>query len=573
MDYSLAQLIKLSKKGKKSSYLKCQLAIVGNDATQHLKNAIAGMGMLNKLDIDIFDADYDQLDLQIFDKKSDLYKTNPEMILISMCTQKLYEEYTLMDNQREFAGKMMEKLKKYYNCIKANTNSGIIQFTFLENNDRIFGNFGLCLENSFLFQVKKLNMLMMEYAVREKDLFLVDLNDICFRLGKDNFFDEKFYCSAKMAISPTALPEVAKQVVDIIKAKKGMTKKCIVLDLDNTLWGGVIGDDGIDNIELGELGLGHAFTEFQSWLKELKKRGILLCVCSKNNEDIAKEPFEKHPDMVLRLEDIAMFVANWNDKAANIRYIQKTLNIGMDSIVFIDDNPFERNLVKELIPDITVPDMPEDPVLYCSFLKELNLFETISYSDNDISRTTQYQQEINRNFLEQSFDNFDDYLKGLEMKGTVNFFEEYYYPRIAQLTQRSNQFNLRTVRYTEAEIEQIAKNPNYIALYYTLKDKFGDYGLVSVVIMEKKDKDTLFINEWLMSCRVLKRGMEEFVVNEFVEIAKNSGYKKIIGEYIPTKKNHMVSGLYKQFGFFEIDEFHFELNVADYVSKKHFIRK
>ena len=214
-----------------------------------------------------------------------------------------------------------------------------------------------------------------------------------------------------------------------------------------------------------------------------------------------------------------MFVANWEDKASDIRRIQQTLNIGMDSMVFLDDNPFERNLVRSMIPELTVPELPEDPALYVSYLQDLNLFETASYSQDDAKRTKQYQEEAERATLQASFGSYDDYLAGLGMVATAKPFDPFHYPRIAQLTQRSNQFNLCTVRYTETQIEALAASGDHITRYYTLRDKFGDYGLISVVVMDKQPESTLFISEWLMSCRVLKRGMEEFIINDLVSLA------------------------------------------------------
>jgi len=345
----------------------------------------------------------------------------------------------------------------------------------------------------------------------------------------------------------------------------------VVLDLDNTLWGGVIGDDGLSGIQIGELGTGHAFSDFQAWLKQLKNRGILLAVCSKNNEPAAKEPFEKHPEMILRLEDISMFVANWEDKATNIRSIQKMLNIGMDSLVFLDDNPFERNLVRSMIPEITVPELPEDPALYLQYLRSLGLFETASYSAEDAGRTRQYRQQAERAVFEASFQSYDAYLEGLNMKAVAAPFDAFHYPRIAQLTQRSNQFNLRTVRYTEAEVEAIAHNDNHICLYFMLKDKFGDHGLISVVILDKQADNTLFVSQWLMSCRVLKRGMEEFIVNKILQTAAAHGYTKVVGEYIPTAKNAMVKDLYEKLGFARTRENRFEAEVAGFQYHKTFI--
>ena len=384
--------------------------------------------------------------------------------------------------------------------------------------------------------------------------------------------DQKMYYIAKMPLSTKILPQVAKQVIDVIKAIRGRLKKCIILDLDNTLWGGVIGDDGLENIQIGELGIGHAFSQFQMWLKELRKRGIILAVCSKNEEKTAKEPFIKHPEMILRLDDISMFVANWEDKVSNIQQIQSTLNIGMDSIVFFDDNPFERNLVKSNIPDICVPDLPEDPAQYLEYIKSLNLFETASYSEADKDRTKQYQEEIGRVSAQKQFSSYSEYLESLEMVAEAKPFDTFHFSRIAQLTQRSNQFNLRTVRYTEQEVAQLAGSKEHLTLYFTLKDKFGDYGLISVVVMDKQ-QDTLFISEWLMSCRVLKRGMEEFIIDEIMQTAKKYGYSKVTAEYIRTAKNNMVSDLYDQLGLHAVKDGIYEVKVSEYKNHITHIRK
>jgi FkbH-like protein len=285
----------------------------------------------------------------------------------------------------------------------------------------------------------------------------------------------------------------------------------------------VIGDDGLEGIQLGHgLGIGKAFTEFQMWVKKLKQRGIILCVASKNNEDTAKEPFLHHPDMILRLDDIAVFQANWETKVDNIRTIQRILNIGFDSMVFLDDNPFERSMVRDNIPGITVPELPEDPGLYLEYLYSLNLFETASYSQADKDRTKQYQVEAQRVSLAKTFHNEADFLKSLAMVSTVEGFTRFNTPRVAQLSQRSNQFNLRTVRYTEEDIARLAADPTVIDLSFTLEDKFGDNGLIAVIIMRPQDADTLFVDTWFMSCRVLKRGMENFTLNTMVRVAGRS---------------------------------------------------
>jgi len=379
-----------------------------------------------------------------------------------------------------------------------------------------------------------------------------------------------------MVLSIDALPLIASRTIDIIAAHKGSIKKCIVLDLDNTLWGGIIGDDGIEGIQLGHgLGIGKVYTEFQEWIKKLRDRGIIVGINSKNTESVAKEPFERHPDMVLKLSDIAVFITNWENKADNLRKIQSILNIGFDSIVFIDDNPFERNMVSENVPGVSVPEMPEDPADWLEFLYGLNLFETVSSSSEDKDRTTQYQVEAKRVISQESFTNESDFLKSLNMESIVEGFTKFNTPRVAQLSQRSNQFNLRTIRYDEGDITRIGNDPNYHCLSFTLEDKFGDNGLICVIIMKTHNRSTLFIDTWFMSCRVLKRGMENFALNTIVKYAGEKGFKKIVGEYIPTAKNAMVAEHYIQLGFNPLDDIRtrFILDIDHYETKECYIKR
>lgn len=549
------------------------VSILGNCSTQFLALTLKGYSALEGLSFSVFDTDYNQIEAQLLDDNSELFSHDPDYIVLWLATDKLYEEYLdLPFVQREFfAETHLTKIKSYWNMIEKRSKAKIIQFNFTELDDKVLGHFSCKIHSSFIFQIRKLNYLLQEAMAEDANVYPVDLLSIQMALGQRQFYDAPLYYTSKMTVSTAALPYLAKAVTDVIKAQLGKIKKCVILDLDNTLWGGVIGDDGMDKIEIGELGRGHAFTDFQRWLKRLKECGIILAVCSKNNEDIAKEPFEKHEEMILHLSDIALFVANWNDKATNIRMIQQALNIGMDSIVFLDDNPFERNLVRQAIPEIEVPELPEDPALYLGYLQSCNYFETASFTGSGSDRTKLYQSEFERLKLQMTFESIDDYLQSLEMVGQAKAFEESKYPRIAQLTQRSNQFNLRTVRYTDAEIERIAADPEYITLYYTLRDRFGDHGLVSVVIMKKVSLDELFIDTWLMSCRVLKRGMEEFIVNKFVKVAAQKGFKTIIGEYIPTAKNAMVKDIYSSMGFAEVGKELYRLDVGQYQEKKNYI--
>ena len=549
-------------------------AILGDCATQHIATALRGWGYEAGIRYDVFDSDYNQIDAQTMDPTSELYEHQPGWVIIANCTDKLYDAYCAypVGERSRFAEAMRDRMVVVWQRIWANCNARLLQFNFPAWDDRVFGDFGAKTPESFSYQLRKLNFLLAESCAEYKNVFIVDVDGMQSRLGEAFVRDPKMFCIAKMPFRTDFLPYIAKQITDTVLAASGTFKKCIVLDLDNTLWGGVIGDDGLDGIQIGELGLGHAFSAFQSWLKEMKNRGIILCVCSKNNEPAAKEPFEKHPEMVLKLEDISVFVANWEDKAGNIRHIQSVLNIGMDSLVFLDDNPFEREVVRSLIPNITVPELPENPEEYVDYLRSLNLFETASYSEEDKVRTQQYRAEAQRVSLQNQCADYDAYLEGLEMIAEAKPFDAFHFPRIAQLTQRSNQFNLRTIRYTEQEITDIAKDDRYITLYFTLKDKFGDHGLISAVIMEKQE-DKLFVNTWLMSCRVLKRGMEEFIVNKMVSAAQEAGYKTVEGEYLKTPKNAMVANIYEKLGFEKCSDTQFVANTNTFVPNKTHIKE
>jgi len=572
-EYSFIELARAVKKKKsKKAGRPYRIAVLGDSSTQHLAQAVEGYAVLEGIDVEVLDTDYDQIELQVYDSSSPVCEFGADVILLFLCTQKLWERFQDCVDTSAFAEMEMRRMEAVYDSIHAKTKALIFQFTFEVENDFVFGSYGLKWKDSFAFQLQKLKLLMMERAAGDAGLYLLDMDAVRVSVFPEPFSDPRLYCNAKMAVTQAALTWMAKSVIDLVRTLQGQLRKCVILDLDNTLWGGVIGEDGMEGIELGELGLGHAFTELQIWLKALKKRGILLCVCSKNEEAAAKEPFEKHPDMILRLEDITIFSANWEDKAANIKRIQKMLNLGMDSMVFLDDNPFERSLVRELVPEITVPELPEDPALRTSYLKALNLFETASFSENDIARTAQYRAEAERVRLEADCASLTEYLKKLDMKGAATPFEKFFFSRIAQLTQRSNQFNLRTIRYTEADIARIAADEHYLTQSFTLKDCFGDHGLVGVVILEKRE-DRVFIDTWLMSCRVLKRGMEEFMLNRIVEIAAENGFSVIEGEYLPTAKNSMVCDLYESFGFRHYEKNKYLLDGKNYVPRETQIRE
>lgn len=569
--------LKRNLKKSSSSLPEIRISIVGDTSTQFLATAIQGEAIERGYRVNLFETEYNQVERQFLDPTSDLYQFNADFIVIFQSTHKMGEHHSMLSAEQQ-ATLAVDRINFLASICSNPALEGkkIIYFNYPEIEDTVFGSYANKVVSSFTYQVRRLNYELMNLSQQYQNLFICDIAGLQNKLGRDVMFAANVYTSTEMILSVDALPYVASRVMDIVCAVKGQFKKCLILDLDNTVWGGVIGDDGLEGIQLGHgLGIGKAFTEFQMWVKKLKQRGIIICVASKNNEDTAKEPFVKHPDMVLKLDDIAVFQANWETKVDNIRTIQSILNIGFDSMVFLDDNPFERNIVRENIKGITVPELPEDPAEYLEYLYSLNLFETASYSNLDKDRTKQYQVDAQRVSLSKTFTNEADFLKSLNMVSVVSGFTKFNTPRVAQLSQRSNQFNLRTIRYTDADIEALANDPNVIDLSFTLEDKFGDNGLIAVIIMKPLDKETLFVDTWFMSCRVLKRGMENFTLNTMVEKAKAAGYKKIIGEYIPTPKNKMVENHYTGLGFAKIentDTAQYELDVESYSPRECYIK-
>lgn len=572
MQVSDYKTLKRLSKSDASLFPTLKMSLLGDTATQMLATAICGCGIECGYHIDLYEAEYSQVEQQVLDPTSELHQFGGKYTIIFQSTHKLLEQFSLSPQSKRIG--FADDRLQFVRALCESTEGKIIYFNYPEIDDCVFGQYANRVEESFVWQTRKLNFELMKLATEFSNLFICDVASLQNKYGRDRMFDASVYVSTEMVLSIDALPYVAASVMDVVCALEGKIHKCLILDLDNTLWGGVVGDDGWEGVQLGHgLGIGKAFTEFQQWVKKLRERGIIIAVCSKNDEDKAKEPFEKNPEMVLRLDDIAVFIANWENKADNIRTIQQILNIGFDSMVFIDDNPFERNMVRENVPGICVPEMPEDQGEWLEYLYSLDLFETAAYSSADKDRTKQYQTEAKRVQASQCFANEGEFLQSLGMISVVEGFTVFNIPRVAQLSQRSNQFNLRTIRYTDSEIESLGKDDRYACFTFTLEDRFGDNGLICVVILQKMDKETLFIDTWFMSCRVLKRGMEYFTLNNLVAYARQNGFKRIIGEYIPTQKNGMVREHYPNLGFMSDGENRYVLEIGLYKNKDCYIKK
>ncbi len=543
----------LKKKEVESSY-NFNALVLADSASQYLATAISGHAKYYKINLNVLESEYDTIDLEINNENSALNKSNFDFLLLNRTTEKLYYRFQMLDTfeKKNFANILAQW---YDNFAQKYIHSAIIINNFYQIGFSVFGNYASNVEHDFNRQLRKLNYLLDELTSKHKHLKIINVDILQSYSSIENRIDYRFYYSASLTFGLQFLPALSKSYIDIIKAIKGIElKKCIIFDLDNTLWGGIIGDDGLENIEIGNIGNGKIYTEIQMWAKELKERGVILCVCSKNNEDTAQSPFLEHEEMILNLKDISVFVANWNNKADNIRYIQSVLEIGFDSMVFIDDNPAERLIVKNELPLVTVPELPDDPINFLHYLKNLNLFETSSFVEDDSNRTEMYQKEAARRNFSMNFSSMDDYLSSLKMVCRIQELNEKTIPRVAQLSQRSNQFNLRTIRYNENDLVKMANDESIFTACFELSDIFGSHGLISVIIAKRIKENTFLIDTWIMSCRVLKRGMEEFCLNYLMSEVKKKNIEFLVGEYIPTQKNKIVIDHYKNLGFIQNEE-------------------
>jgi FkbH-like protein len=412
---------------------------------------------------------------------------------------------------------------------------------------RVMGN----LESNYYFSKRTcLSLLNIELTrQRYRYVTIVDLEYMAALVGKNNWFDDSAFMLYKTGFALQYVGIVSEMFSRQIAVLQGKVRKCLVLDLDNTLWGGIVGDDGYNEIQLDpNNAAGESFLAFQKYVRDLKNRGVILAVCSKNDYETAKEAFIKNEYMILKYDDFASFVANWDDKASNLRRISAELNIGTDSLVFFDDNPAEREIIRKYLPEVEVIEVPENPADYVKVLEQSSAFERLQITEEDLRRNNSYYNDKSRQEIQSLNQDYNEYLKSLDMHALVYEPETHDMERFNQLINKSNQFNLRTIRYTESELMNMRLNKQYRLLTIKLADKFEKYGIISCIIL-KKEGSTLFIDSWVMSCRVFKRGIEYLAFKNIIKAAQELGCSKIIGEYIPTRKNGIVKDLYKDMGF------------------------
>ncbi len=527
-----------------------RIAVLGDCATQNYTQTLAAVLKLRGCWPHIYEAEFRQISQEILDPRSGLYAHRPVFVVLFQAVQTLQDRWADAQDKPGFASAVAAEIVHHWDRLLEGGSVTVIHHNYCLPLERPFGNYTSQCPASFPFAVRRINDLLAEASASRKGVAVVDNDYQAAYHGKREWLSERFWCQAKQALSPKFLPPLAKVVSDVILARLGAMAKCVVLDLDNTLWSGILGDDGVDGIELGDAGVGLAFQRFQRSIAQLKDRGILLAVCSKNHEETAREAFRTHPEMVLKEDAIVAFIANYENKAGNIRRIREMLDLGLDSFVFLDDSPFERDLVRTALPEVQVPDMPEDPAEFVSALARWNLFETPDFTEEDLERVGMYKANVKRVELRDSFADLESYLKNLDMVAEVAPFSRYSLPRVAQLIQRSNQFNLTTYRHGDAALAGFAASERHLTFTIRLLDRLGDNGIVVCVVAERDGTD-LVVDTWVMSCRVLGRKVEELTITLLCERARELGCTRVVGQYRPSSKNKMVADLFPRMGFAE----------------------
>lgn len=545
----------LRKKGPLPGFKKVRVAMLSSSTVDLHVPIFQTICFREGLDAEVYVGPYGNFRQEILNSASGLYKFAPEFVIIMSHWRDVQIPLFGTPESDATLHSVVEEYRVLWKTLLSLCPARIIQHNFDLPHVNSLGHLGARVGASRNESLKKINAALKEQL--PESVAILDCESLSGFYGTRNWNDDRYWHVAKQHPSSTALPILASHQVSLIRAGLGLTKKLLILDLDNTLWGGVIGEDGIEQIRLGPPSpAGEAYQAFHRYLLELKARGVLLAVCSKNNDQDAKLPFLKHDASLLKLDDFVVFTANWDDKPTNIRRMASVLNLGIDSFVFMDDNPVERSLVRRELPEVTVPEVSDDPVSFIEAIERGRFFEAWVLSEEDKNRHSDYRANLMRNELKTSSSSLDDFLKDLKMTCLVGPFNKFVLSRITQLVAKTNQFNLTTKRYTEEELLRIMNSHEYWTQYFKLSDRFGQNGIVGLMIAKRSpDLPRAWeIDTWLMSCRVIGRQMEECMLRVAALQALDADVLKLIGEYIPTKKNSMVSDLYSRLGFSMLDE-------------------
>ena len=532
-----------------------KIAFVSSHTMSHLAGGITVGAVRRGVLPELFFGQYGLYRTELMQPSPDLKAFAPNVIVIASDVHDLNLQVSpemAHGDVRLAVDAKISELVQLWRQARLNFGATIVQQTVLNTHNNIFGSYEGMLPGAPYSAVELFNARLRETAA-EEHVLLLDIAWHAARKGLEHIIDPVRWHHAKQLVSPALSPWYGDLLARAVAAAYGLSKKAVVLDLDNTLWGGVVGDDGIEGIVLGQgSAAGEAYIDFQRYLYGLGRRGIMLAVCSKNDAAIAESVFETHPDMLLRREHISSFVANWTDKATNIRRIASELNIGLDSLVFVDDNPAEREIIRRELPTVSVPELPADVAHYASCLSAAGYFEATSFSREDVERVDLYRSNAARQHEFDRATDLDGFLQSLQMRLEVGPVSKMNIGRVTQLANKTNQFNLRAGKYTEAEVDHLMRDPRALALQFRLKDKFGDNGIISVIFARPDDRwpaDTMFIESWLMSCRVLARGVEAAALQALSRCADRRGVRRLVGEYRPTARNGMVRDHYEKLGF------------------------
>lgn len=530
-----------------------RVALLSSHTVDHLLPAIRVAGLQRRLALSLHVAPYGMYRQALLADDPALNAFAPQLVVLALDAHDAPLQLPLQAGQAEVdaaVAERVEELRLLWRRARERYAAQVVQQTLVPVAPPLFGSYEALVPASPRAVIERLNAAI-RAAAREDGVLLLDLAWHAAAYG-DGLGEPVRWHQAKQLVSPALAPLYGEQLARIAAAAAGLSRKCLVLDLDNTLWGGVIGDDGIDGIQLGQGSpSGEAFLAFQRYAAQLARRGVILAVCSKNDLHVAEAAFA-HPEMALKRSDIAAFVANWEDKAGNLRRIASMLDIGLDSLVFVDDNPAERDIVRRELPEVAVPELPDDVADYPARIAAAGYFEAVSFTSDDAERGRSYALNAERKAALNQATDMEGYLRGLQMVLRVSRIGAAELARATQLINKTNQFNLTTRRYTEAEVERMASDPQTIALALRLEDKFGDNGLISVVLARPDaaiEADELLIDSWLMSCRVLGRQVEAAVLEVLADAAAAAGWGALVGEYRPTERNGMVAEHYPQLGF------------------------
>jgi FkbH-like protein len=506
--------------------------------------------------LEVIQASYDHVVQEALAPDSKVNSSKPDVVLMALDYRALPLKLSFGDADAATAAVhgSMGYLRTLRSGIKASSNAVCVFQTFVPPVEGLFGSLDRALPGTRRSLIDAINRELCEF-VRSTGDVLLDAAGLAEAVGTANWHSARQWNIAKFAFAEELIPLYAEHVARTLAALRGKSRKVLVLDLDNTVWGGVIGDDGLEGIQIAQGDpRGEAHLAVQRMALDLRQRGVVLAVSSKNTDEVARMPFEQHPEMLLKLEHIAVFQANWNDKATNIQAIAAELSLGLDSIVFLDDNPVERGLVRQLLPQVAVPELPADEAYYARTLAAAGYFEAITFAGEDLQRAAFYQDNAKRVSLQKQAGGVDAYLTSLDMTITFQPFDAIHRARIVQLINKSNQYNLTTRRYTDPEVVDVENDPEVFTLQARLADTFGDNGMICVVICRPGSSGGWEIDTWLMSCRVLGRKVEHTVLREMLEHARAAGVHKLVGVYRPTERNRLVIDHYPKLGFTKVLE-------------------